>query len=287
MDTPDDHRPRALDASRRRPWPLMWGLVALGCVGVAAALYTMLAVAVQPFPCVTFEPICNGTIRNLVASMPMLTLIAGLLAGAIGGGIAVHRRRSAGWWVLGAWLLFLSGCVYSWATLGTGPDTHAMEAQAADERAERVAAMRARTDFETIQARYGQMQEQFAGATAAAVPGLRWPNSSLLDESGSLCTWDHPSGHGFHGVGAASVVGYAAITDAQWVALDAAIRDVAARYGFTGPPAHRSTGPAEPEPPQFSLSGPDGARLDGYLERFGHDVRLTFTTPCYLPKAQR
>jgi hypothetical protein len=252
-------------------------------LGAAAALYTMLAVAVHPFPCATFEPICNGTVRSLVSSMPMLTLIAGLL----GGGIAVRQRRSAGVWVLGAWLLFLSGCTYSWATLGTGPDSHSMEAQAADERASRVSAMRARTDFESIQVRYGQMQEQIISATTSAVPELRWPNLSLLDESGSMCTWDHPSGHGFYGAGAANVVGYAAITDAQWLALKVAIRDVSRVYGFTDHQTQRSTGQVDPEPLQFSLSGPDGARLDGYLERFGHDVRLTFATPCYLPKAQR
>lgn len=278
-DNDTDELPRTGQALR-----LGCGLAALLCVGFAATLIMTLAVAVVPSPCENFKAICGK--QDLVTSMPVVATIVGVTAGGIGGWIALRRRRKSGPWVLGAWLLLFAGCGYSCSVLDAGPDTAALEAKMTADREQRIVAMRALPDFETAEARYREMLPQLAAAAASAVPGIRWPSDSLLDEHSSLCDWDNPHGRGFHGTGGASATGYAAITEAQWIALETAVREAAGRYGFSGPPGHRRTEPNDPQPPGFGWTSSEGARLDGYLTRFDHEITLSFSTPCYLPKAE-
>ncbi|WP_370945396.1 LppA family lipoprotein [Amycolatopsis sp. cg5] len=284
MDTQHDNGAGELPRTGRRTLRLGCGLTALLCVGAAATMIMTLAVAVIPNPCANFAAICGK--QDLVAYMPIFATIVGVATGGIGGWLALRRQRRSGPWILGAWLLMFAGCGYSCSVLSAGPDTAAREAKTTADREQRIAAMRARPDFETIEARYRQMQPQLAAAAANVVPGLRWPSDALLDERVSLCDWDSPHGRGFHGTGAASTTSYTAITEAQWIALETAVRDVAGQYGFTGPPGHQRTGQNDPQPPGFEWTSPEGARLEGYLARFDHEIDLSFSTPCYLPKAQ-
>ncbi len=260
--------------------------MALVGFGVVATLIMILAVAVVPFPCESFEAICGK--QDLVAYMPMVATIVGVVGAGIGGGIALRRRRWSGPWVLGAWLLVFAGCGYSCSVLSAEPDIAARDAKTAAEREQRIVAMRARPDFETVKARYRQMHQQLADAAAAAVPGLSWPTEdALLDGSRSGCDRDTAHGRGYRGTGSASTAGYTVITEAQWTALETALREVAGRYGFTGPPSHRRTGPSDPQPPGFVWTSPEGARIEGYLTRFDHGLSLSFDTACFLPKARR
>ncbi|OXM50269.1 hypothetical protein CFP71_27945 [Amycolatopsis thailandensis] len=256
------------------------------CFGLGATLLTSLAVAVVPFPCENFEAICGK--QDLVGAMPMVATVVAVVCGAVGGWIALRRRRRTAPWVLAAWLLVLAGCGYSCSVLGAAPDTVAQEAKSAADREQRIAAMRARPDFETVKARFQKLHQELAETAAATVPGLRWPPSdSLLDARISLCASDTPDGRGYYGAGAASLPGDTAISETQWSALDAALREVAGRYGFTGLPGHRRTGQNDPQPSGFEWTAPDGARIEGNLTRFDRVISLSFITPCYLTQARR
>lgn len=231
-----------------------------------------------------------GTGGAVLVWLPAAGLLAGLLVAAAGGFRALRRGRPAGRWVAAGWAGLLVPLLLTTAVVAAPPTAAearhrdaqqaATDAAAADRAAQRLAEAPARPDFEVAAQRHRLLHERIAAAAATAVPGLAWPDLLTTVER-------DVAGIPLRCLSGSALVTHAAspadLTPAQWTALDAAVRQVAAGDGFTGDGVRWAAGR---EPTAFRLTAPDGSDLAVNAATRGR-IAVVFRSACHLPAAAR
>jgi Lipoprotein confined to pathogenic Mycobacterium len=273
----------------QRSTSLVTGLALTALIGVPTAGILGFAGAMRfSHDCaVRGAKVACGDIESLLFVLPAWALVVGLVLGGIVGGRAVATNRSTGPGIGIAVAITLLGMLET--SIIPPAMLHTEEQHLAQQQAEHehlAAAVRAAAlagpDLEAEQARYAEFHARLDAEIRAAIPGASWP--VLTSTSTLLCGFGPDLQH-IEASAEANIAGAdGVLSEADWIAADAALRRVAGREGYHGQPLWlRDLTSAA-----LTLEGPNGEVLRVTAASNGRQAAADFhTTRCLLPAAKK
>lgn len=175
--------------------------------------------------------------NDVIILAPFAGFVVGVLTGGLLGWLALRRGRTTTVAVVVAWCIAFGSVLAPYALLELTQarvDEAAQAENRAEQRAKELAALPSRPGLDATLARLVALDARIRDEVGRAVPGLAWPvtfNRPRDCGLGTPAATLYASGETLGPAGRA-----APISDAQWDAIEAAMRRAAEPYGFTGRP---------------------------------------------------